>query len=530
MDPASNQKVLATATAVLRLGSDWHFTTTAGGALPDGDGVVPGPIYLRGDGDPTLRTADLEDLASALLARGITRIEGGVLADDRPRVGVETSSERPPLVVNHNLVTVRVEPGDPGQPPLLAVEPEATWQIENEAKTVDKGRTRLAISVAARPQDRGSRLIIHVSGRIATSSAGVLFRRRIGHPALYSAAVFRSALQRAGITVNGEAGLGEEPRASHVLAAHDSAPLAVLLRRVNKDSDNDQAERVLDALGATWSNDAPTSAAGVAALRDALADLGAPNGSYVPRNGSGLGHENRVTADLMANVMRALYLDPRLGPELEQSLSVGGVDGTTRNRFKGTPESHRVRAKTGTLNGKSCLSGLVGDEGQVLAFSILVQGLRYRSLHAVRQAQVRAVSAMMRYLRDSASNGEPEEGTTPDFETGEEPAEMEVESELPAKPLPAGTTPSARPTGPAAPTAPGPAGASGAKATPAASSVAPSTRPAGALTATAGTPTFTPPPFTPARSTPAKDGRGASGKGSAGEPKTTVGTGGRGLR
>src|SRR4029077_19031635 len=116
----------------------------------------------------------------------------------------------------------------------------------------------------------------------------------------------------------------------------------------------------------------------------------------VPRNGSGLGHANRITADSMATLLRTLYLDPRVGPELMQSLSVGGVDGTTRNRFKGSIAAERVRAKTGTLHGKSCLSGLVGDGQDVLVFSILVEGLHGHSLAAVRGAQVGCVNAMMR--------------------------------------------------------------------------------------------------------------------------------------
>jgi len=277
MDPASNQKVLATATAVLRLGNDWHFTTSLEGALPDGDGVMSGPLYLRGDGDPTLSTGDLETLASALVARGITKIDGPILADDRHRAGAEAPTQRPVLLVNHNLVTVRAQPGDTGRPPLLTIEPEtASWQIENEAKTVDKGRTRIVVNVTAKAQEGGSRMVVHVSGRIAANSGGVVFRRRVSHAALYSAAVLRGALVRAGIAVTGEAGLGEQPREAHTLAAHGSPPLAVLLRRVNKDSDNDQAERVLDALGANWSTEAPTTAAGLAALRAALADLGVP--------------------------------------------------------------------------------------------------------------------------------------------------------------------------------------------------------------------------------------------------------------
>jgi D-alanyl-D-alanine carboxypeptidase len=128
----------------------------------------------------------------------------------------------------------------------------------------------------------------------------------------------------------------------------------------------------------------------------------------------------------MAELLRRPYFDPRLGPELMQSLSVGGVDGTTRNRFRGTSAAHRVRAKTGTLSGVSCLSGFVGDGADILAFSILVEGHRRRAVPAVRGAQVSAVNAMMRFARNASNALPADEGDSgTDFETGEEADESE---------------------------------------------------------------------------------------------------------
>ena len=81
-----------------------------------------------------------------------------------------------------------------------------------------------------------------------------------------------------------------------------------------------------------------------------------------------------------------------------------------------------MRAKTGTLHGKSCLSGLVGDGSDVLAFSILVEGIRGRRLAEVRGAQVGCVNAMMRYVYEAS--GRPRAidvaraGSATDLETG----------------------------------------------------------------------------------------------------------------
>jgi hypothetical protein len=88
-----------------------------------------------------------------------------------------------------------------------------------------------------------------------------------------------------------------------------------------------------------------------------------------------------------------------------------------------------VRAKTGTLSGKSSLSGYVGDGHEVLIFSIFVDGIRNRrfTTMAVRNAQVSAVNAMMRFARGIV--GGPTEEVEPgvDFEVGEEILEADLE-------------------------------------------------------------------------------------------------------
>ena len=467
MDPASNQKVLATTTAVMRLGADWRFRTELTGAAPTADGVVVGDVYLRGSGDPTVSSADLDAMASELARRGVRSIAGAVVADPR-RLGADEPvadeegtdddagartaddaklealgklSPRVPLVVDHGLMLVRVRPG--AEAGLLAevttnpADPSFIVHDTVHTKAHSHSRVTVWLSVA------GSRIQIDVDGRIGVGRGALIFRRRVPHQALYAAALMRASLASAGIAVRDDARVEPTPalhsgRARPLLALHESAPLGILLRKINKDSENDYAERVLEAAGAEVYGGAPTGEKGVHLLREVIGELGLQPSSYVPRNGSGLGHANRITADAMAALLRSLYLDPRLGPEILQSLSVGGVDGTTRNRFKGTLAAERVRAKTGTLRGKSCLSGLVGDGPDVLAFSILVEGLHGRSLAAVRGAQVTCVNAMMRYVRE-AHGGRNEVGPeatplspTPDVESGEEVGEGQ--EELPQPP------------------------------------------------------------------------------------------------
>ncbi len=455
MDPASNQKVLATATALLRLGSTWRFRTEVAGTAPDGDGVVAGDLILRGSGDPSLRPSHLEELAGDLANRGVTRIEGRILGDTRRIGSDEPASGRAALRVGWSAIEVRVRPGEkPGARAVASMWPPSDlFQLSNQAVT-GRGRSRVNVSL----NRVGDRFQVTVTGKMGLGRPAVVLRRMPPSSALHAAILLRSALLQNGIEVGGgvgvysgdhsdhQAGLESEPpvllastvphtdsslplgRPSRepvrdLLAVHESAPLSILIRTVNKQSNNEWAESVLEAAGAELYGGAATTGKGVRALREAITDLGLAPTAYNPANGSGLGHQNRITPSAMADLLRRLFLDPRVGPDMLQSLSVGGVDGTTRNRFRGSSAAQRVRAKTGTLNGVSCLSGYVGYDSDVAVFSIMVEGHRRRAVARVRAAQVSAVNAMMRYAHDAKAAATPEEQppvTDPDYETGEE--------------------------------------------------------------------------------------------------------------
>jgi D-alanyl-D-alanine carboxypeptidase/D-alanyl-D-alanine-endopeptidase (penicillin-binding protein 4) len=456
MDPASNQKVLATATAIMRLGADWRFRTELSGPAPGAGGVVTGDVFLRGSGDPTLRSGDIQAMAERMARAGIQRIDGAIVADPRrigtdeltPDVGADgvpsdddPAPARPPLIVNRGQMYVRVRAGAAeGSPAEVTTTPaDDSFDIRNRARTITSGTTKVTVSLSA----AGGKVHIDVTGKILAGRGAQTFRRKVPHPALWAGILLRAALAQAGIAVRDPVRVASTPVALPLIERHESAPLGIMLRRINKDSDNDQAERVLEAAGAEVYGGPPSPDKGVRLLREVIGELGLSPGTYVSRNGSGLGHANRITADAMASLLRALYLDPRIGPEILQSLSVGGIDGTTRNRFKGSLAARRVRAKTGTLNGKSCLSGYVGDGSDVVVFSILVDGLRGKVLRQVRGAQVGAVNAMMRYVREGAGDvpltppdlDQPPTGN--DFENGEEVMETDSETgeaEEPAKP------------------------------------------------------------------------------------------------
>jgi len=419
-NPASNTKILTTAAAMTLLGPDFRYRTALHGPEPDGDGVIHGDVVLQGSGDPSLLPTDLAGLARALAARGVVRIEGDLWADPRFHDGSRAAATggEGALILSRNTYQVRVTAGEVKHHAIVSVEPaNEFFGIENQATTVRGRRSRLRIDAYR----RDDRLIITVRGRIAENRGTYVDVRRLADGALYAGHVLAGALGDFGITLTGKVRAGAAGGEA-LLAEHRSLPLADISKVSNKPSNNFVAEAIYKTLGGELYGLPGTLDKGTRAVSEYLSAVGIKPGSYKIVNGSGLTHENRITPQDLATLLRHIYRDVAVAPEFLASLAIAGIDGTIRNRFLGTEAVGLVRAKTGTLSGVSALSGFVGEKDDVLVFSIFVEGFRHRRTTEVRHAQVRMVEAMLHYLRADAPSTAVERGEVGvDYETDGEP-------------------------------------------------------------------------------------------------------------
>jgi len=79
MLPASVIKVYSTYAALLELGYDYRWPTKFYSTGKLKNGILYGDLVVKGFGDPTLRTADIAPIVSALKAKGIRKIEGNII-------------------------------------------------------------------------------------------------------------------------------------------------------------------------------------------------------------------------------------------------------------------------------------------------------------------------------------------------------------------------------------------------------------------------------------------------------------------
>jgi D-alanyl-D-alanine carboxypeptidase/D-alanyl-D-alanine-endopeptidase (penicillin-binding protein 4) len=88
-------------------------------------------------------------------------------------------------------------------------------------------------------------------------------------------------------------------------------------------------------------------------------------------DGSGLSLLDRLTADALVSLLRAVWEDPFLRPGFLGTLAVSGQSGTLRRRLRTAPAVGQVFAKTGTTSLSSALSGYVAGR---YAFAVLQNG------------------------------------------------------------------------------------------------------------------------------------------------------------
>jgi serine-type D-Ala-D-Ala carboxypeptidase/endopeptidase (penicillin-binding protein 4) len=388
MRPASNMKLVTSSTALRVLGKDYRFKTSVLTDTAAIAGVLRGNLYLKGYANPDLTTADLDTLASQIQASGLTNIKGGVIADvsffddlywgygwnwdDEP---YSYAAFLTPLTVNDNCVIITVIPGQSaGDTVGVLVTPQTSYvSVLNNAKTV--ADTVLHPLVVTRLfRERLNTILIE--GEMLKNARPVGRELSVWKPELYATTLFKEALQRRGITVQKGCSTGTAPETAHEIAVQyrglDSAVV-----NMNKISDNLTAELFLKTLGTT-DHARGSSEGGTYVVHRFLSSLGIDSTKFVMVDGSGLSFYDLLTTGMLTQLLEGMARQPDIFPLFYESLPIAGVDGTLRNRMKLTPAEGNLRAKTGTINGVSSLSGYVDTfDSERLAFSMTMQNFIY---------------------------------------------------------------------------------------------------------------------------------------------------------
>jgi len=419
--PASNNKILTAAAAVVRLGPDFRYQTQVSAEGDVENGVLKGNLIIAGAGDPTTAARFNEDdpfrvfrgWATRLKEKGIARIEGAIVGDGSafppPSIGMGwewddlASGYAAPvsaLQFNENTFTVEILPGEAeGAPATVRCLPVPDYcPVEGMVATVAPGaEARLRIE----PGDRSDAFVVR--GSIAMRPEPQQRTLAVPTPGLFYVAALRHALQQEGIDLAQaelrsveERNPGALPTAQ-LLWTHSSPPLSEILKPLLKVSQNLYAETLTRTLGLVVRREGSFNA-GREVVQDILASMAVERDGYSYADGSGLSRHNLVSADMLIRILKYMHRHPYFAPFYD-ALPIAGVDGTIRSRMKGTKAENNVHAKTGTIAFVRCLSGYVRtEEGEMLAFAMIANNF-LASNRAVEYVQDSALERLANFRR-----------------------------------------------------------------------------------------------------------------------------------
>ena len=435
--PASNMKIATTAAALHFLGPRFRYQTFVYADGPLEDGVLRGDLILYGTGDPGIserfyrnRTDVFERFADQIAEAGVTHIDGAVVGDASYFSGPELGPEWDPrdlnewfaasasaLSFNENIVTLQILPSARlGSPPRIETIPFGfPLDVSNRAETV-AGRPRPNLWLdRVEPTAR-----IRVDGEIRQGGPDIWRRLTVPDPAFFAARALREVLISNGI------GVRDPEKAVHVetesritgrdswapglldqdepwlVASHTSPELLEYLTVVNHESHNLFAETIIKTIGKVATGEGSFEGGARAVYSFATQEAGIEYEQIIAVDGSGLSKSNRTSAGALVGLLMQVASSGHWDSFVSTLPEAGS---RSLRRMYGTRAARNLRAKTGTIDGVSALTGVVtSQDGETLLFSILSNELR--STGAAKRIEDRIGARLAEFRRDLAPTSE----------------------------------------------------------------------------------------------------------------------------
>jgi serine-type D-Ala-D-Ala carboxypeptidase/endopeptidase (penicillin-binding protein 4) len=400
--PASNMKLFTTALALSKLGPNFRFLTTIEAhQQPGPNGILQGPLFLVGRGDPNLSNRKfpfelkeefdgppdkvIAELADAIVAKGVKEITGDIVGDDSyfPRERYpegweindmvwEYGAAISAIVVDDNTVTLTLTPGENAGDPVTAdLQPSTPeFGVNNQVLT---SAADVKSDLTLKRQPGGN--LVEVTGTLPANSNPRKLVLAIQEPALHAAAMLKRLLEERGLKVDGAAralhippGPSSDTRA--VLAEHVSVPLGESVKLINKISQNLHAEMLLRTAArqnGVWAKPEDL----YKFPQDFYATAGIAPDDVVQTDGCGLSRHDLVTPRAIVALLLYAEKQPWFAPYYD-SLPIAGVDGTLEDNLKNSIAVGRIHAKTGSVEHVRTRSGFAElPSGRRLIFSFL---------------------------------------------------------------------------------------------------------------------------------------------------------------
>ena len=329
--PASNQKLLTSSVALTQLGPDYRYRTVIGTHGAIHDTTLTGDLLVIGRGDPTLSdrvygsaSKQMGVIADSIQATGILHVTGALR---------QAGNAFPDSIYGYGWEWDDLS-GESGAP---------VDELEYNEGMVQRG--------------------FKINGRDTVVSVATRTPAYV-----YLSSLYLNLFQR-GVKIDKLVELDADTSSAPIDTVFEyfSPPLSEILKYFLKPSQNQIGEALLKTIGLEKTG-VGTADNGAEIVSEQLRKWGADSTGFVIYDGSGLSRHDLVSPETIVKILVAMQSDT----VFYNALPIAGVDGTIRNRMKGTPAENNLHAKTGSIEFVRSLSGYVNDaDGVKLVFSFL---------------------------------------------------------------------------------------------------------------------------------------------------------------
>ena len=384
--PASVIKVLSTYASLLKLGFNYKIPTKFYRVGNVRNGILHGDIAIKGFGDPTLNSKDLEEIVKKIYEKGIREITGHIIIDRSYfRVGTKDNSgfdenKYSPynampdaMMFNERISTICVTPN---QNKVLKKNVDNSYRLINKLQRVNKPCRGHYSWPGVKIDTSRSVPSVLLQGKISKKCGKRNICKVITKPYKSFYYALKEKLNKKGIRVKGNMRLRRVPSSARLLVTHYSDTLEKIVSKTAKKSNNLYARHLLLTLGAKMYGAPATLTKGRRAVESILRSRGALGfGNLKIDNGSGLSRTAKITAKLLSGMFEHAYA--KYAQRWTHTLSIAGIDGTIKKRFRGTVVKNRAWMKTGTLKRVKNIGGYVKSKaGKLYTVVIMVQSNR----------------------------------------------------------------------------------------------------------------------------------------------------------
>lgn len=413
LTPASVLKLVTTATALERMGENYHYKTDV--ALDADD---PSRILVMGSGDPTLGSAAFNDDSHSFFIHCAAALRKALPSDRDYSIyvvdhlfgydgvspewtwvdmGNYYAAGAYGISVFDNSYRLVFTTADLNRcPVILRTEPEIKGLTFHNALSLNSsGRDNGYIYGAPFSYDRS------VRGNIPGGRKEFSIKGDVPDPGRLLGETLADYLSKAGLKVKKvqtarndylASVCGKEkyvqPKPGKVIFTLVSPSMKEIVREVNVTSNNHYAEHLIRLIGRTVSPDIYSDplSAGIEEVVRYWREKGLDVSSLLMFDGCGLAPQDAVSPRFLTDLLRHMYNESAGASAFYQSLPKAGAEGTLSYFLKNSRLAGKVVAKSGSIGGVQCFAGYLTEGGKKYAFAIMVNKFAGNDRSKVRMA------------------------------------------------------------------------------------------------------------------------------------------------